>query len=294
MAKKRPNSPTQVTDPAADGTEQGLLGAVLAEPDDDTPRLIYADWLEENGQPERAEFILLQIERARRPWPDGGTPGDRETALLATHGEKWLRPLLALRAPFGRERFAFHRGFAERVHHLELHHFIDWDDRIWRATPVSYIQLTDTASETGEYRPPEEIEGLLRAVAAKPELARLEGLGLAEHCITVGRLEILLASPHLAGLRSLDIIGVGYDWAPDGSGGRTPDHGRRVMTAICGLPALTWLDLSGSGIDAEDLDVLLASPLAGRLTYLGLGTKRSATRGRNGWPPRRRWATSGA
>lgn len=42
-----------------------LLAAILANPDEDTPRLVYADWLQENGQDERAEFIRVQCERAR-------------------------------------------------------------------------------------------------------------------------------------------------------------------------------------------------------------------------------------
>ena len=37
-----------------------LLAAITANPDEDTPRLIYADWLQENGEPDRAEFIRLQ------------------------------------------------------------------------------------------------------------------------------------------------------------------------------------------------------------------------------------------
>lgn len=39
--------------------EDALLAAIVANPDDDTPRLVYADWLDENGRPERAEFIRL-------------------------------------------------------------------------------------------------------------------------------------------------------------------------------------------------------------------------------------------
>ena len=31
--------------------EEGLLRAICAEPDDDGLRLIYADWLEEGGDP---------------------------------------------------------------------------------------------------------------------------------------------------------------------------------------------------------------------------------------------------
>ena len=37
-----------------------LLRAVLAQPEDEAVRLVYADWLEEQGDP-RAEFIRLQI-----------------------------------------------------------------------------------------------------------------------------------------------------------------------------------------------------------------------------------------
>lgn len=41
-----------------------LLATILTQPAEDTPRLVYADWLEENGQPERAEFIRLQVNLA--------------------------------------------------------------------------------------------------------------------------------------------------------------------------------------------------------------------------------------
>jgi uncharacterized protein (TIGR02996 family) len=45
--------------------QEGFYRQIHFTPDDDAPRLIYADWLEEHGQPERAEFIRLQIEMAR-------------------------------------------------------------------------------------------------------------------------------------------------------------------------------------------------------------------------------------
>ena len=41
-----------------------LIKAIITNPDEDTPRLVYADWLEENGQALRAEFIRLQIKLA--------------------------------------------------------------------------------------------------------------------------------------------------------------------------------------------------------------------------------------
>lgn len=45
-------------------TADALLATILADPAADAPRLIYADWLEENGESDRAEFIRLGIEIA--------------------------------------------------------------------------------------------------------------------------------------------------------------------------------------------------------------------------------------
>lgn len=44
-----------------------LLAAILSSPEDDTPRMIYADWLEERGEVERADFVRVQCELARTP-----------------------------------------------------------------------------------------------------------------------------------------------------------------------------------------------------------------------------------
>lgn len=45
--------------------EAARLAAIRDRPDDDTPRLVYADWLDDNDRPERAAFIRAQIEIAR-------------------------------------------------------------------------------------------------------------------------------------------------------------------------------------------------------------------------------------
>src|SRR5258707_10706455 len=47
--------------------DQALRSAIIADPDDDSLRLVYADWLEEHGQPDRSRLIRLQIEMARLP-----------------------------------------------------------------------------------------------------------------------------------------------------------------------------------------------------------------------------------
>ena len=44
-----------------------FLAGIIANPEDDDVRLIYADWLEECGAAERAEFIRVQCELAKCP-----------------------------------------------------------------------------------------------------------------------------------------------------------------------------------------------------------------------------------
>lgn len=46
-----------------ENTRRALLQAILASPADDTPRLVFADWLEENGETEWAWLIRYQIDR---------------------------------------------------------------------------------------------------------------------------------------------------------------------------------------------------------------------------------------
>src|SRR5688500_12218242 len=52
---------------AADPAAGRILTAICDQPDDDVPRLEFANWLEMNGQVEWAEFIRTQIARVRAP-----------------------------------------------------------------------------------------------------------------------------------------------------------------------------------------------------------------------------------
>src|SRR5262245_15431683 len=92
--------------------DSAFLAAIQEAPDDDAPRLVYADWLEEQGDADRAEFVRLQCALARLDEDDEGRPAleARERALWKKHGKDWRRPL----APFSR-KFAFKRGFPEEV-----------------------------------------------------------------------------------------------------------------------------------------------------------------------------------
>ncbi len=42
---------------------EALLRAILEVPDDDAPRLVYADWLQENGLGRHADFIRRGVRK---------------------------------------------------------------------------------------------------------------------------------------------------------------------------------------------------------------------------------------
>jgi uncharacterized protein (TIGR02996 family) len=52
-------------------TEQALLGALHDDPGDETSWLVLADWLEEQGEPDRAELLRAQRRLVRTPYAAG-------------------------------------------------------------------------------------------------------------------------------------------------------------------------------------------------------------------------------
>ena len=46
--------------------EEAFLEALKANPADDTTRLVYADWLDEHDQPQKAEYLRLTQPTAQR------------------------------------------------------------------------------------------------------------------------------------------------------------------------------------------------------------------------------------
>jgi uncharacterized protein (TIGR02996 family) len=87
--------------------DEAMLAAIYESPDSDEPRLVYADALQERGDP-RGELIALQCRLARTPEHDPSWPAmvRREAQLWNEHGKRWR----------GDRRFLlFERGFPRRV-----------------------------------------------------------------------------------------------------------------------------------------------------------------------------------
>ncbi len=76
-----------------------LREAVWADPDSDDPRMVYADHLQQRGDP-MGELIALQLERART----GAVMSDRELELHQAIGRQTGGPLAPYLSLFGLER----------------------------------------------------------------------------------------------------------------------------------------------------------------------------------------------
>jgi uncharacterized protein (TIGR02996 family) len=251
--------------------ERDLLDAILADPEDDAPRLVFADWLEENGEA-RAEFIRLQIERARSALrPDERTP--RERQLVEGHGKAWDPDLKALA-----ERCHYERGFVGQVTFRTATTFVRAARRVFELAPVRALEveapwfryaawskcphLTRLRSlKLGRYAPRKWDAKSLRQALAPEGLAGLRELDVNEnYYLGPGWGAVLAAASHLASLRVLKLAGNGLEAA-----------GVRSLAKAKHLGQLRALDLCGNDLGLEGARVLARSPLFAGLTDLRLG-----------------------
>lgn len=125
-------------------TEQELLlRAVCDDPLEDTPRLVYADWLQENGQEDRAAFIRRQIKLYREF--DGETPtqkrkGGYYDVLMEGFKSKW-RTFKSSASSTPKE--VWQRGFLDEVTWSWSFY---WDDSdrlrfIFQDNPIRLVNL---------------------------------------------------------------------------------------------------------------------------------------------------------
>lgn len=129
--------------------ERALLRAVLAEPYEDTVRLVYADWCEENGdgfQRQHAEFI-------RRAVAVAADEGRREPCLkdsyTVTEDGWWFQMIARWPRPLPVE-WHWVRGFCMSIH-IEAAAFMGHAESIFRAHPVVKVVLTDKRPWVGRY-----------------------------------------------------------------------------------------------------------------------------------------------
>jgi uncharacterized protein (TIGR02996 family) len=225
---------------------EAFLQAIRDAPGDDVPRLVYADWLEENGQPERAELIRVQCALTH-----GVEDREEELALLSRmralvvqYRQQWLGPL-AEWAP----DVVFERGFVERVT-LRARTLVK-EAALFDEHPIWSVRLTHVTLS------------VVAALVELPELARLRELDLRDNDLGDEGLAALLASPHLTGLRLLDLRRTNL----------TGD-GAQALAACPRLAGLKTLYLQGNWLRDAGARALAGSEHLGQLRELVLWGNR--------------------
>ncbi len=210
-----------------DPTRDALYAAILAHPDEDTPRLVYADHIEEMGDSARAEFIRVQCRLATlNEWDDGYTATEvRCRRLLAEHPE-WHREL-GSGLPRGQAcEPMFWRGFAEHREFSRDEFRADFESR-FRTIPLRSTALRIRKPNETLIDDLAQCPGLARlrrltlrmegdevgALAGVPHLAGLERLRIQVDEVRISRLKALAESPHLRNLRAFELRYFRHDGA---------------------------------------------------------------------------------
>lgn len=271
-----------------------LLDEILARPDDDAPRLAYADFLVADGDP-RGELIRVQCRLAQPPRDDDSRERmalyARGQALLDAHGAEWEAPFRACKM-----LVSWRRGFPSSL--------IGGGANFLALCPTLPTTPLESLTLCADLKP------TIGAIAASPELARFRELSLScgdrdnratsEWALGDDAFTLLARSPHLTALRTFvtgwnNIGAAGLEalasssWiaqlttlalrdnplAPAGvvalaraprlgslrsldlHGGHVGDEGA-IALAAAGLSSLTWLRLSDARIAVAGAQALAA------------------------------------
>ncbi len=168
--------------------ERAFLAGIAAHPDADLPRLVFADWLDENGQPERAEFIRLEIELAH-----GVVNPFIRRKLIARRDELFTPNEQVWRGPFPEGvKCEFRRGFIERCQ-CSASTAITLSDQWVAFTPLREMAVTELA----------ELEAWNHQFYTLPALSHLSTLDLAQQQIVSSGWNLFCDRVDLAWLTTL-------------------------------------------------------------------------------------------
>lgn len=288
---------------------EAFLQEITAKIDDDATRLVFSDWLEEQGETERAEFIRVQVERASLPAWDAAQVGLklREQELLKKHGESWLKEMPEIP---GVRWEGFRRGIVAVVSFVNFDAMrasahacraiapieavrVHWPRRRESTENVPQIaelrELTLTGrpygSETSRLANSPQLATLrvlkalgldaldLGRLAASPHLKKLRTLCLTSNGVGTAGVLSLTKADNLTKLETLDLTGPGY-YESYYDNPLIDLAGMEALADWKGLKSVRSLSLSGSDVRSAGLRLLLQSPHAAGLKSLSLRSGR--------------------
>jgi uncharacterized protein (TIGR02996 family) len=175
--------------------DAAFIADIRANSEDDTPRLIYADWLEDQGDP-RGLFIRLDIECLTERDPLRMRMLLRDRKRLLQRYERWWSPADKVVAIGG-----FSRGFLEAVT-MTPEQVIAHGEEVFAREPVDELRLTTRPSPCR-----------LVAIASSDCLQWVTRLRL-EHCGNHIWLQQVLDSDQFVRLHTLTLLNWGTGGPP--------------------------------------------------------------------------------
>lgn len=237
MAKPKSVKKKEPVPTAAKPEEAAFLASILANPDDKKARTIYADLLQDRGDP-RGEFIALQCARADLADDDPRvTDLDASiAALLKKHKKVWT----ALGENKG-ARWEYRRGFVEKLS-IDAKDLLANAAQIFAAEPLEELniwKIDESPTQRGKSR--------LAPILDLP-LHRIKRLSLARCDLTEDDYAALARATTLASVELLDL-----------TNGGSVDSPIAPLAQATSLPKLRELKLTGAMIGDDQLATLAKS-----------------------------------
>lgn len=232
-----------------DAERRAFIEAIREDPEEDFPRLVFADWLDEQGDP-LGEFIRVECELASLSEADD--PGRhavlkaRDEELLKAHKKTWAGEIdKAVKAGIV-DGYRFERGLVEQLS-MEADAFIEHGERLVDQAPgLVTLRLKEHTNRFEDFIHLPVMQRVLRLVLTQWEVTRRDLMALKK-------------SEQLKQLRGLNLTGCLKNMGAV-----------RQIKMIKNLPALTELSLGGTrGFEELLLDVT-ESPLFAQLEHVDL------------------------
>jgi uncharacterized protein (TIGR02996 family) len=236
-----------------------LLAAICANPDEDTPRLAFADWLQEQGGKEntfRADYIRAAIRLAREElwspaWQKAEKAWDKLEMRVGQRKLAWTSHLQ------GRVvESEFDRGF---IGHITVYskRFVAEGEQFFVQDPIRSLKFVTLAATRGTVP--------VKELFACPHLARVAKLRMDDSRLKDSDLATIGASRQLARLRSISLSGA-QNCTPKG-----------FVKLLQELPSLSELLMESSTRFVDNFaETLAGSPALGKLTSLDLAPHHSS------------------
>lgn len=181
--------------------EMDFIGEIQRRPLDDDPRLVFADWLDEQGDA-RGEWIRVQCQLWRLREEERGQLERREQEILSQNRESWQRPLEKL----GASQIVFRRGF---VHQFKMNatKFARHAPEIFRVAPLLYSLHAETPHDVDFDPDTADSEQIRhwRSFFNTPQLSRIGELSLRGAAPAGEVITTAASNRNLKRLRSLSL-----------------------------------------------------------------------------------------